>query len=256
MIEINWIILSLVAAIINATNLRFGMFFLGEPMVVGLLLGLYLNNLPLGLYVGTCIQFMWTRSIPIGVKVQSNYTVMTFISIYLISLFGSKGPEIWPMAFLAAFILSFIGKQIEALFKRINNLVVQDVIRNIQKVNFTVSHILFLLAYILVFFIVIFAGLILSNWFIVITVYLIPVGLLEAFRFTYPYLVLYSLSLFFQSVTFKYKVHYFGIGLVTALVLIFFRFNIMVSILVLIAASFILAWVNRRFILPASRVKL
>jgi len=241
----DWLLLCLAVSIVNATCLRWGILFLGEPIVLGALLGLFLNNFTTGLYLGGILQFMWLKSIPVGVKVQSNYTVMTFLTIMLIGRFGERS---YPLVFAAAFAFSFLGKHLETLLRRLDNILADRVMNNIGRVNLGLVNAVYLAGYVLVFAGLLFAGLSVSvplvNW----GLHWLPPKLLDAFQFSYPYLVLYALSLFFQAVSLNGKLVYFGLGIAAGLCLMAFNFSMITNINVLVLLAAALSLINSKLV--------
>jgi mannose/fructose/N-acetylgalactosamine-specific phosphotransferase system component IIC len=248
------ILLSVITALINTTNLRFGVLLIGEPLVYGPLLGLFLHNLPLGLFIGAICQFLWIRSMPVGVRVQTNYTIMTLFTIYILDSFGKDGPKIFPLAFLAAFIMAFLGKHLETLIKRLDNSLVDNIMLNIRTANLNLLHAVYLLGYTLVFAVLIFGGLVFANYIIIAVTLFVPTQFLGAFEFAYPYLGLFAISLALQAVTVNYKYLYLVIGAVIGIILVFFRFNMIASTLILTVLAIAISWfVNRRLSAPRRR---
>jgi mannose/fructose/N-acetylgalactosamine-specific phosphotransferase system component IIC len=240
-----WLLLGLAVSLINATCIRWGIFFLGEPLVLGAGLGLYLGDLGLGLYLGGILQFMWMKSIPVGVKVQSNFTIMTFLTIMLVHDYGERA---YPLAFAAAYLFAFLGKQAEGLLRRFDNVIADRVMTGISRINLTAVNAVYLAGYVAVFFVIILAGLVVSGPLMDLGLRHLPARLFDAFGFSYPYLVLYALSLFLQAVSLKGKLLYLSLGIAAGLGLLAFNFSMVWNILVLIVLAGGLALVNGRLL--------
>jgi mannose/fructose/N-acetylgalactosamine-specific phosphotransferase system component IIC len=238
-----WLFLSLVISVLNATCVRWGIFFLGEPLVLGGFLGLFLGDLKLGLYLGGILQFLWMKSIPVGVKVESNFTVMTFLTIMLVYRYGERA---YPLAFAVAYFFAFLARQTEAMLRRFDNIIADRVMNNISRTNLGLVNAVYLFGYVAVFFVLIMAGLAVSGPLMDLGLRLLPAKLFDAFGFSYPYLVLYALSLFFQAVSLNGKLLYCALGVVAGLGLLAFNFSMVWNILVLIILAAGLALVNSR----------
>lgn len=210
-------LLSLITSILNLTNMHFGFLFLGQPLVTGGIIGSIIGDLPTGLFLGAVIQFFWVRSLPIGVKVQTNYTIMTFLAVYLVHIFGTG---FFPVAFLLAYLLALTAKELEVMLKKINNYFVECIIKNIQKVNLGILNIVYICLYVLVFGILTLTGLLISHQLLLGIAFYFPPLLLEAFRFVYRYMGLFALSLFYSSVSFPFKDFYLAAGIVLGVILL------------------------------------
>lgn len=220
---IEWVLLSILVGIINLTNIRFGLLFIGEPLVIGLLTGLYVQDMALGLYIGAVFQFMWIKSIPIGVKVQVNYTIMTFISVILIHGYGDS---VFPLVFFFGYLFSLLGRLLEISMKRMSNGFVEKMMKDIEHVRFVRSHLLFLVFHAAVFSALTFFGLQLSDLMVNFLSPLLPEKLKDAFSFTYPFLALYAMAMFFHSIEFNLKSVYLVIGLFLGLALMFLNVSL------------------------------
>ncbi|GEM_PF-5083130 len=227
-----WIWISIIVGLINFTNVRFGLFFFGEPLVIGMLTGWYVQDIALGLYIGAVMQFMWIKSIPIGVKVQVNYSIMTFLSIVFIQAYGES---LFPIVFFCAYVFSLIGKFLEIVMKRLCNVFVGDMMKNIEKVRFLTVHFLFLLFHVLSFSLLAFVGLFASDMALNFVGPLLSEKMKDAFGFTYPFLALYALAMFFHSVEFNLKYLYLLIGIILGLAMMFLNlgFEVKISVLVI-----------------------
>ena len=233
-----WILLSLAIGVINAACLRWGILFLGEPLVLGPLLGLVLNNFQTGIFLGGVFQFMWLKSIPVGVKVQSNYTIMTFLSVMMVCRYGERA---YPLVFAVAFFFAFLAKHLESFLRKLDSGIADNIMNNISRVNLGLVNAAYLAGYVLVFAVLAFIGLAVTGPLVKWGLHLIPTKLLDAFEFSYPYLVLYSLSLFFQAVSLNGKLLYLGVGAVAGTALLVFHFSMPVNIHVLVILAAALA---------------
>ena len=221
------------AAVINTTNIRFGLFFLGQPLVIGGILGLILNDLSLGLYVGSILQLMWVRSVPIGVKVQTNYTLITFLTIYFIYIFDTN---LYPVIFILVYVFAIFAKYLEKIIKKINSYIVDLVMKNLKKINLDILHITYLIVYTILFFFFFLISFYVIHFFLLKLFFYVPEKMLVAFQASYKYLILYALSLMYHSVSFKFKLFYFlgGAGLALFLILVHLPFYIALIVLVLL----------------------
>ncbi len=244
-----WILLSLAIGLINLTNIRFGLLFIGEPLVVGALTGWYLKDQALGLYLGSVIQFMWIRSIPIGVKVQVNYTMMTFLTIFLVFYFKESA---YPLCFLIAWFFSFLGRGLEIFMKRLSNSLVDDMMKKIEKVRFTPAHLGFMIFHVLSFSILTFIALSVTTFVMNPILAIIPAKLLDSFSFSYPFLALYALAMFFHSIDFHFKLIYLLIGILLGLVMLLLGISFNIKIIVLSVFAVLVSLLHQRFLTPGS----
>jgi len=229
---LNFFLIVALVAIINTTNIRFGLFFFGQPLVLGGILGLILNDMGVGLYVGSIIQLMWVRSMPIGVKVQTNYTLITFLTIFFIKIFDTP---FYPLIFILSYVFATVAKYLEKIIKKINSHIVDLVMKNLKKVNLDILHIIYLIVYTIIFFLFFLISFYVMHFFLLKLVFYVPEKMLLAFQASYKYLILYALSLMYQSVSFKFKFFYFlgGAGLALFLILAQLPFYMALIVLVL-----------------------
>ena len=237
-----FLIVALVAAI-NTTNIRFGLLFLGQPLVLGGVLGFFLNNMVLGLYVGSILQLMWVRSVPIGVKVQTNYTLITFLTIYFINIFDTS---FYPIIFLLSYIFATLAKYLEKIIKNINSHIVDWVMKNLQKLNLDILHIIYLIVYTIIFFLFFLFSFYVMHFSLLKLVFYVPEKMLVAFQASYKYLILYALSLMYHSVSFKFKFFYFLGGAALALFLILLQLPFYVALIVLVFMTILVSLLEQQ----------
>jgi len=230
-------------AAINTTNIRFGLLFLGQPLVLGGVLGFFLNNMVLGLYVGSILQLMWVRSVPIGVKVQTNYTLITFLTIYFINIFDTS---FYPIIFLLSYIFATLAKYLEKIIKNINSHIVDWVMKNLQKLNLDILHIIYLIVYTIIFFLFFLFSFYVMHFSLLKLVFYVPEKMLVAFQASYKYLILYALSLMYHSVSFKFKFFYFLGGAALALFLILLQLPFYVALIVLVFMTILVSLLEQQ----------
>lgn len=214
-----WPVLSLLAALVSLTNVRWGQFFLGEPLMAGVLTGMAVRDIPTGLFLGAVIQFMWLGSVPVGVKVQSNYTVMTLLSVLLVVRYGRQA---FPLAFACGYVGAMLCRQYEVLMRKFDNALVETVQRNIDRVNLTAVHGAYLAGYTAVLWGLVYLLVVLSHGLLFRLLPLVPLGLLAAFSAAWDYLPLYALSLFYGAVSQPNKPVYILAGAALASLVLFF----------------------------------
>jgi mannose/fructose/N-acetylgalactosamine-specific phosphotransferase system component IIC len=229
--------LSAMAAVVSLMNVRWGLFFLGEPLVTGFLVGLALRDVSTGLFLGGIIQFMWINSVPVGVKVQSNFTVMTLLSVMLVERYGQQA---FPFAFALGYFFAMLSRHFEVLTRKFNNSLADTIQRKLETVGLTRIHLIYMAVYTALLACLIYASIVFSHYILFRGLPYVPLTVLAAFSSAWDYLPLYGLSLFFNAVTLPFKVLYLAAGVATGIVTVFFRSETRLALYLLAAVSFIL----------------
>lgn len=247
-----WAGISLVAALVSLTNVRWGQFFLGEPLVVGLLTGWAVRDVPTGVWLGAVIQFMWVNSVPVGVKVQSNYTVMTLLSVLLVDRYGHQS---FPLAFVCGYVAAMLCRQYEVLMRKLDNTLVDGVQRRLGRLDLTVVHLGYMAGYTVVLWALVYGSVVLAHGLLFRLLPFVPLTLLAAFAAAWDYLPLYALSLFYGAVNHPRKPLYILVGAALASLVLFFGAENGMALLLTAVLSFVLPLAEGRVALFRRKVR-
>jgi len=234
----DWLFLSVLTSVISFMSIRWGLVFLGEPIVFGLICGWFFRDLATGLYLGAVIQFMWLTSVPVGVKVQSNYTVMTLLSLMLVFRYGR---HVFPLAFGLGYFFAMVLRAFEMFTRKLNNSMADAMIRKLDKNNnWVLIHFGYISAYIFILSILVYLSIVISNYILFRGLPFVPLSILAAFRSAWDYLPFYGLSLFLPALSYNLKILYVLAGVVIAIVINFFQSDSDLTLFLLVIFSFVI----------------
>ncbi|MDD5065936.1 MAG: PTS sugar transporter subunit IIC [bacterium] len=114
-----------------------------RPIVTSAILGLLLNNLYLGIFIGCIIELILINLIPIGAFIPPNGTIVTGIAIILTFYFHIyKTGALLPVIILYSMFWGHLTKRmVKAVWKR-NTVLVEHFLKKLQKgrIEFTVYN--------------------------------------------------------------------------------------------------------------------
>ncbi|MDR1922393.1 MAG: PTS sugar transporter subunit IIC [Candidatus Adiutrix sp.] len=96
----------LIGAVLNLDKQVFGPFMLNRPLVTGFLIGLFLDELHYGVWMGLSVELLWLATMPLGGQVIPNGGLAVAAS--LAGWFSSVFTPIGPASTEAGLVLSFM----------------------------------------------------------------------------------------------------------------------------------------------------
>jgi mannose/fructose/N-acetylgalactosamine-specific phosphotransferase system component IIC len=112
--------IALFSGLIHLDTTVFGQFMISRPIIVGPVVGYFLNSLETGFLVGVIIELIYISVIPVGIKVPPDTTSATILSVVCANIKECNGLGL-PLSIFLGTIFAIIYKFTDIQLRTLNN---------------------------------------------------------------------------------------------------------------------------------------
>ncbi|MCX7698768.1 MAG: PTS sugar transporter subunit IIC [Candidatus Goldbacteria bacterium] len=118
-------LLSIIAALIELDAYYIGMFLIAQPLIIGGITGYFLDNIYVGIIIGSVVQLIWINNPPVGAFVPPSTVTISFIStvysiIFLKLLSNANQDAIFMFSLLIGIPSGYFVGQIDIWHRKLN----------------------------------------------------------------------------------------------------------------------------------------
>jgi mannose/fructose/N-acetylgalactosamine-specific phosphotransferase system component IIC len=118
--SLQFLFLALFAGMIHLDTMVFGQFMISRPIVVGPLVGYFLNSVETGFLIGVIVELIYISIIPVGIKIPPDATATTILAVMCSNIIECNGIGLSISIFLGT-IFGLLYKFTDIQIRTLNN---------------------------------------------------------------------------------------------------------------------------------------